>query len=140
MSDMIHVTADGGAVDARRLEMHDQEDPYPGGARYTLSVDDKELIDLIGRRVSVPTNKPSRAETNWVFNMLRLHVSLHCGRGAPLFWANSIETIDEDAGTLTISGLCSPHVEGRPCAEKNGDGTMAASNRPERTPAPAGGE
>lgn len=137
---MIQATVDGGAVDARRLEMHYQDDPHPGGAQYTLSVDDKELIDLIGRRVRVPASRLSRAETNWVFNLLRLHVSLHSGRGAPLYWANTVETVDEHAGTLRISGVCSPHVEDKPSDKKNGDGTMAASNRPEKTPAQAGGK
>lgn len=132
---MIQVTVDGGAVDAGRLEMHYQDDPYPGGARYTLTIADKELIDLIGSRVSVPTGRLSRAETNWVFNMVRLHVSLHGGRGAPLFWANTVETIEADAGTLRISGICSRHVEGnrdlddQSSAETNGEQTTAALNR-----------
>ena len=138
---MIQVTVDGGPVDARRLEMHYQGDPYPGGARYTLTVSDRELIELICRRVRVPARTLSREETNWVFNMLRLHVSLHLGRDVPLlFWANTVETINRGADTLTISGVCSAHVTDRPSAEESGKGQKAALNEAERTPAPARGQ
>lgn len=131
---MIQVTVDGGAVDARRLEMHYQDNPYPGGARYTLSVADREMIELIGRRVALPARGLSREDTNWVFNMLRLHVSLHEGRDSPLFWANTVETISRDADTLNISGVCSRHVDGKrrlddqSSADKNGEETTAALN------------
>lgn len=131
MADMIQVTVNGGAVDPRRLEMHYQNDPYPGGARYTLTVADRELIDLIARRISIPIGALSRNETIWAFNMLRLHVSLHVGRGAPLFWANTIETIALDAGTLRISGVCSPHVDGN----HHDDNSSAEQNAPSRAAA-----
>lgn len=132
---MIQATVDGGAVDARQLEMHYQDDPYPGGARYTLSVADRELIELICRRVALPARGLSREDTIWVFNMLRLHVSLLEGRGAPLlFWANTVDTISRDADTLSISGVCSRHVDGehrlddQSSADKNGEETTAALN------------
>ena len=92
--------------------MHYQDNPYPGGARYALSIADRELIELIGRRVPLPARGLSREDTNWVFNMLRLPVSLHEGREAPVFWANTVETISRDADTLSISGVCSRHVDG----------------------------
>lgn len=136
MPDMIQVTVDGGPVDARQLEMHHQDDPYPGGSRYTLTVSDRELIELIRRRVSVPARTLSREDTYWVFNMLRLHVSLHLGRDVPLlFWANTVETINMEADTLAVSGVCSRHVvsdrhlDEQSSAETNGEQTRAVLNR-----------
>lgn len=138
---MIRIDVDGAVVEAGRFEMHYQADPYPGGARYELSVADKELMEIISRRLKLPVrHPPSRTDTNSVFNMLRLYVSLHGGRGAPLFWANNIETMNMEGGTLRIGGVCSPHIAGRSLGDIKSAGGAAAPTGTEKTPVKAAGE
>lgn len=119
--------------------MHYQAEPYPGGARYELAVADKELTEIVSRRFKLPVRQPpSAADTNSLFNMLRLYVSLHGGRGAPQFWANNIATIRIEDDTLRISGVCSPHITSLGVAKS--DGGAAAPTRTEKAPAKAAGE
>lgn len=140
MADVIRIDVDGAAVEAGRFEMHYQADPYPGGARYELSVADKELIEMISRRLKLPVGPPpSRTDTISVFNMLRLYMSLHGGRGAPLFWANNIETMSMEGGALRIGGVCSPHIDGRSLGDTKSDAGAAAPTGTEKTPVKAAG-
>lgn len=119
--------------------MHYQAEPYPGGARYELSVADKELTEIVSRRFKLPVRQPpSAADTNSLFNMLRLYVSLHGGRGAPQFWANNIATIRIEDDTLRISGVCSPHITSLDVAKS--DGGAAAPTGTEKAPVKAAGE
>jgi len=138
---MIRIDVNGAAVEAGRFEMHYQADPYPGGARYALSVVDKELIEIISRRLKLPVrHPPSRTDTNSVFNMLRLYVSLQGCRGTPLFWANNIETISLEGTTLRIGGVCSPHIDGRSFGDIKSAGGAAAPTETGKTPVKAAGE
>lgn len=138
---MIRIDVDGAVVEAGRFEMHYQADPYPGGARYELSAADEELIEIIIRRLKLPVRHPlSRTDTNSVFNMLRLYVSLHGGRGAPLFWANNIDTMSIEGGTLRIGGVCSPHIDGRSLGDIKVDEGAAAPTGTEKIPIKAAGK
>ena len=42
----INVAVNGKTIDPRQLEMHQQNDPFPGGLRYTLCIADSELAKV----------------------------------------------------------------------------------------------
>jgi hypothetical protein len=106
---MIDVTVDGHVLDARQLEMHYQEDPWPGGSTYALRIVDAEVAALAAQDVDGKTWL-TQSETKGMFNLLRPLISMRLGRLPPLYWANTIDRITITDDTLELHGVCSPHV------------------------------
>ena len=109
---VMEVDVDGRPVDPQQLEMHYQNDPFPGGSRYVVCVREQELVDDILKRFAVPTQQPlSPSDAIHLFMVLRGYVSFYYGRSKPLlFWANTVESIAVVNGALEVRGICSPHV------------------------------
>jgi hypothetical protein len=108
---MINVTVDGNSIDPGQLEMHQQNDPFPGGCRYTLRIVDPELAQVVAldfpqaiQQVLTPSQMVD------LFNLLRPYVSLKLGRRKSLFWANTVDELKITDNSVELSGVCSPHV------------------------------
>jgi hypothetical protein len=107
---MIHATVDGIAIDPGQLEMHYQENPFPGGSRYTLRILSPELAHVFALDFPQRTQRDvSRVETQKLFNLARSHISRHLGRHSPLFWANTVDHLTIFDNAVELSGVCSPH-------------------------------
>lgn len=109
---MIRLTVDGVELDAGQLEMHYQEDPYPAGSKYHLTIADADLVRVLMGRFGQPLERPlSATRSIALFNILRMYLSLNCGRRSPpLFWANTVDTISILGDSVAIIGTCSPHL------------------------------
>lgn len=108
---MISVTVHGNAIDPGQLEMHQQDDPFPGGCRYTLRIVDPELVQIVAVDFPQDTHQVlTPSQTIDLFNLLRPYISLKLGRRRPLFWANTVNELKITDNTLELSGVCSPHV------------------------------
>jgi hypothetical protein len=108
---MIAVTVDGNAIAPGQLEMHHQDDPFPGGSRYTLCIHDSELAEVVALDFPQTIQQAlPEAQAGALFNLLRPYISRHVGRIKPLFWANSVDSMMVTDSTVELSGVCSPHV------------------------------
>jgi hypothetical protein len=108
---MIDVNVDGKAIDPRQLEMHQQDDPFPGGSRYTLCIDDLELAKVVALDFPQTIQQAlPQAQAGSLFNLLRPYISQRIGRLKPLFWANTVDGLKITDNIVELSGVCSPHV------------------------------
>lgn len=108
---MIDAVVDGQKIDPTELEMHHQDQPLPGGSRYTLRVVDPELARVAGGAFPVSRQEPlTHPQTVRLFNLLRPYISQKLGRQKPVFWANTVEAIHISETTVEFSGVCSPHL------------------------------
>ena len=107
---MIEILVDGTPVYPGQIEMHQQLDPFPGGARYKLRTNDRDLVEVVSQRYPATTaNHLKQADVSHIFNLLRMFVSLKLDRSPPLFWANTIDELVVNGDGLELSGVCSPH-------------------------------
>lgn len=108
---MIDAVVDGQKIDPTELEMHQQDQPFPGGSIYTLRVVDPELARVAGSTFPVSLQEPlTRLQTVSLFNLLRPYISQKLGRRKPAFWANTVDAIRISETTVEFSGICSPHL------------------------------
>lgn len=111
---MIQLLVDDEPVDVTRMEMHFQEDPWPGGSTYCLQIRDEDVIGAIRSRFDLGTyTQLGGDEVSFVFMRVRLTVSLKYSRSAPHFWANSVHVMRVAEDEITLRGTCSPHVQNR---------------------------
>lgn len=107
----IEINVDKMSIQPTQFEMHYQDDPFPGGHRYTMRITDSEMIDYIKDEIEgCPRSDLPRTEASRLFNLIRTFVSFrYKRRDTPLFWANSIESLSYQSDELVLSGVCSPH-------------------------------
>ena len=107
----IEVMVDETTIQPWQFEMHYQDDPFPGGHRYTMRITDPEMIDYIKDEIQgCHRNNLPRSEASRLFNLIRIFVSFrYKRRDNTLFWANSIESLSFQSGEVVFSGICSPH-------------------------------
>ena len=110
-SDFI-LTIDGNAADARRLECHFQDDPFPGGHRYELIIHDKDVIDYAKKKFGIGAGQSVGSfDGRGFFGFLGGMKSIKIGReNPPQFWANTIDDLELSDDKLVLKGVCSPHV------------------------------
>jgi hypothetical protein len=104
------LTVDGKSLDARRLECHFQEDPYPGGHHYELIIHDMETIAYAKKEFGIGARQRVK-NGRLFFGFLGGMKSIKVGReNPPLFWANTIDEIEVSDDKVVLKGVCSPHV------------------------------
>src|SRR5947209_5169376 len=103
------LTIDGESADVRSLMCHFQQDAYPGGLAYKLTIRDGDVIAEArkqfrpGKHRQIDSVKQS-SFLSYLFPM----VGLKCGRSEFRFWANTIDEIELSEDTLILKGFCSP--------------------------------
>ena len=108
---MIEAFVDGNTLDPRALAMHQQNEPFPGGSKYSLRIVDDELAAVVRQKWPLANEQTlTPRQTTSLFNIVRPLISMRLGRTEALFWANTIERLNIDTNAIEICGVCSPNV------------------------------
>ena len=109
---MIEILVDAVSVAPNHFELHQQSHPFPGGSRYKLRTNDRELTAVVRNRYSLTTLREMQpSDISHVFNLVRMFFSLKYEKSTPLFWANTIDQIRVEGDVMELTGECSPHVK-----------------------------
>lgn len=117
MDSWVSLSIDGAKVDLSSITSHHQADPFPGGHRYEVEVEDYDFLTLLGNPVfSERDNPPSAEIAHRVLNALSLLKQLKHASGDLKYWLNTVDHLLTSKGNVYtkvhMSGVCSPHVTG----------------------------
>lgn len=102
---------DGKSSDIRSILCHHQQDPYPGGLLYELSISDSDILtralEVFGSGVNQGIGEHAQIS---FLSYLDSVIGLKRGRADIRFWLNTIDEIAVVADSIIVKGICSPQV------------------------------
>jgi hypothetical protein len=101
---------DNEEADVRSLMCHFQQDPYPGGRTYSLTIRDKDIISAAKKQFGPGLQHPEQTKQSSFLSYLYPMIGMKCGRIEQRFWANTVNDLDLCEDVLVIKGICSPHI------------------------------
>lgn len=110
MIETISLSIDGSAVDGLPVEVHFQDDPYPGGHRYCLCSSNSSVlrcVKFVGRGRGMQL---TRSQQEDVLRSLGCLLRTIEDRDGSQYMLNTIEEINFDGMEVELIGECSPLV------------------------------
>ncbi len=102
------LTVDGEDVDVRSLMSHFQNDPYPGGRTYQLTIRDTDVISAARKEFGLGTDRePDTSKQITFLSYLFPMIGMKCGRSDLRYLANTIDEIQVSETALFLKGVCS---------------------------------
>ncbi len=108
---LFNLKIDGQAVDARGLECHHQNKPFPGGHHYELIITEGETLSYAKKNFGFGNVQLSEDQSRCLLSFLGGILQIRIGKeNLPQFWANTIDGIEILDEKLVLLGICSAHV------------------------------
>jgi hypothetical protein len=110
MSDVPSLKVDSASVSLSEVWVHEQDDPYPGGHTFVLSVP----YERLGKWKETLTATPIGALNRTTLKMVKWKMSdwprLERGSDVARFVLNSVTAVAFEESTIVVTGVCSAHL------------------------------
>src|ERR1051326_587291 len=117
MDSWITISVDGAKVDLGSITCHYQGDPFPGGHRYEVEIEDYDFLVMLDNPTFGSADHPPSPETaKRVLNALSFLKQSRHASGELKYWMNTVDRLVTSKGNVytrvSMSGVCSPHLTG----------------------------
>ncbi len=119
MIDEYELLVDGIPEDPAMVMFHQQEQPFPGGRSYRMSIRNREGIDAVRQKYADGVHDHlGTVDVSFVLGYVNLLLSFELNtarfaRGIRV-WINNIQRMEVQLGEVQLMGECSDHVSRQP--------------------------
>jgi hypothetical protein len=106
------LNVDNETQNVRSLMFHIQDNPYPGGHRYSLRIQDQDVMHVLQDVGPGVYRDLSRSQSSSIMNRIFSIIGLKFVRGDFTYWVNTIDYLEVGNDTVLLQGRCSPQVRG----------------------------